>query len=63
MGFCNCSMFCCALLGVHSSFAIILIGKRASCFALFVFLVSRDYCVALPRGVTVLSAVCDCCIS
>ena len=23
MGFCNCSMFCCALLGVHSSFAII----------------------------------------
>ena len=26
--FCNCSMFCCALLYVHSSFAIILIGKR-----------------------------------
>ena len=24
----NCSMFCCALLFVHSSFAIILIGKR-----------------------------------
>ena len=23
MGFCNCSMFCCALLCVHSSFAII----------------------------------------
>ena len=28
MGFCNCSMFCCALLCVHSSVAIILIGKR-----------------------------------
>ena len=29
VGFCNCSMFCCALLCVHSSFAIILMGKRA----------------------------------
>ena len=28
MGFCNCSMFCCTLLYVHSSFAIILMGKR-----------------------------------
>ena len=28
MGFCNCSTFCCALLCVRSSFAIILIGKR-----------------------------------
>ena len=27
MGFCNCSMFRCALLYVHSSFAIILVGK------------------------------------
>ena len=27
MGFCNCSMVCCALLYVHSSFAIILMGK------------------------------------
>ena len=27
MGFCNCSMFCCALLCVHSSFAIISMGK------------------------------------
>ena len=25
---CNCSMFCCSLLYVHSSFAIILMGKR-----------------------------------
>ena len=28
VGFCNCSMFCCTLLCVHSSFAIILMGKR-----------------------------------
>ena len=27
LGFCNCSMFCCALLCVHSSFAIISMGK------------------------------------
>ena len=25
---CNCFMFCCALLYVHSSFAIILMGKK-----------------------------------
>ena len=63
MGFYNCSMFCFVLLCVHSSFAIILVGKRAGCFALFVFLVSPDFCVALPHGVTALSAVCDCGIS
>ena len=28
MGFCNYSMFCCALLCFDSSFAIILMGKR-----------------------------------
>ena len=28
VGVCNCSMFCCMLLYVHSSFAIILMGKR-----------------------------------
>ena len=27
MGFLNCSMFCSALLFVHSTFAIILMGK------------------------------------
>ena len=59
MGFCSCSMFCCALLCVHSSFAIISIGKRerAGCFALFVFLVSRVCCVALPHDASGLSAV------
>ena len=28
MGVCNCSKFCCTLLYVHSSIAIILMGKR-----------------------------------
>ena len=64
MGLCNCSMFCCALLCVHSSFANPLDGEeRADCFALFVFLVSRECCVALPHNVTGLSAICDCGIS
>ena len=58
VGVCTCSMFCCTLLYVPSSFAIILMGKRD-----FVFLVSRDCCVALPRGTVGLSAVCDCGIS
>ena len=56
-------MFYCTLLYVHSSFAIILMGKRDGCFAWFVFLVSRDCCVALPRSAMGLSAVCDCGIS
>ena len=34
VGFCNYSMFCCVLLCVLSSFVIILMGKRAGCFAL-----------------------------
>ena len=28
VGVCNCSTFCCTLLYVHSSIAIILMGKR-----------------------------------
>ena len=28
VGICNCSMFCCTLLYVHSSIAIILMGNR-----------------------------------
>ena len=28
VGFCNCSIFCCALLYFHSSFAITFMGKR-----------------------------------
>ena len=37
--------------------------ERAGCFALFVFLVSPDCCVAFPHDATSLSAVCDCGIS
>ena len=37
--------------------------ERAGCFALFVFLVSSDCCVALSHDATGLSAVCDCGIS
>ena len=37
--------------------------KRAGCFALFVFLVSRGCFVAFPHDATGLSAVCDCGIS
>ena len=62
--FCNCSMFCRALLYVHSSFAIILMWERELVvFTCFVFLVSDDCCVALPYNVTGLSAVFDCGIS
>ena len=65
VGFCNCSMFCCELLCVHSSFAIVLVGKRemVALLCLFVFLVSRDCCVALTHDTMCLSAVCDCGIS
>ena len=62
MGFLNCSVCWCALLCVHSSFVISSIGK-SGCFALFVFLVSHDCCVAFPHDATGLSAVCDCGIS
>ena len=37
--------------------------ERSGCFGLFVFLVSRDCCVALSHDATALSAVCDCGIS
>ena len=63
MGSCNLAMFCCTLLYVSSSFAIILMGKKAGCFAKGLFLVSRGCCVALPCGVMGLSAVFDCVIS
>ena len=63
VGFCNRSMFGCALLCVHSSFPIISMGKRAACIALFVFLLSRDFCMDLPHDATCFSAVCECGIS
>ena len=57
-------MFCCTLLYVHFYYCNHLNGEeRAGCFALFVFLVSRDDLVAHPHGAMGLSAVCDCGIS
>ena len=54
VGFYNCSMFCCALLYAHSSFVVILMGKRELVALLFfVFLVSRDCGVALPHDAEV----------
>ena len=60
MRVCNCSMFCCTLLYVPYSFAIILMGKRE-----LVALISLSHhcCVAIPRGAMGSSAVCDCGIS
>ena len=54
VGVCNCSMFCCTLLYVHSSIAIILIGKRE----LIALLNLAPWCLvmverlflAVPRG-------------
>ena len=54
MRVCNCSMFCCTLLYVHSSIAIILMGKRE----LIVLLNLSFWCLvmverlflAVPRG-------------
>ena len=54
MGVCNCSMFCCTLLYVHSSIAIILMGKR-ELIALFnlsskcLMMVERLF-LTVPRG-------------
>ena len=54
MGVCNCSVFCCTLLYVHSSIAIILMGKRE----LVALLDLSSWCLvmverlflAMPRG-------------
>ena len=51
---CNCSMFCCMLLYVHSSIAIILMGKRELVALLnlsswCLVMVERLFLV-LPRG-------------
>ena len=54
MGVCNCSMFCCTLHYVHSSIAIILMGKRE----LIALLNLSSWCLvmverlflAVPRG-------------
>ena len=54
MGVCNCSIICCTLLYVHSSIAIILMGKRE----LIALLNLSSWCLvmveqlflAVPRG-------------
>ena len=54
VGVCNCSMFCCTLLCVRSSIAIILMGKRE----LVSLLILSSWCLAMvgrlfhamPRG-------------
>ena len=54
VGMCNCSMFCCMLLYVHSSIAVILMGKRE----LVALLTLSYWCLvmverlslAVPRG-------------
>ena len=43
MGGCYCSMFCCTLLYVHSSFAISLMGKRE----LIALLVLSCWCLVI----------------
>ena len=54
MGVCNCSMFCCTLLYVHFSIAIILMGKRELIALLnlsswCLVMVERLY-LTVPRG-------------
>ena len=54
VGLFNCAMFCCTLVNVHSSFAIILMGKRE----LVALLSLSSWCLmvvvrlflAVPRG-------------
>ena len=46
VGVCNCSMFCRTLLYVHSSIAIILMGKRA----LIALLNLSSWCLVMPQG-------------
>ena len=54
MGVCNCSMFCCTLIHLHFSIAVILLGKRE----LVTLLNLSSWCLvmverlflAVPRG-------------
>ena len=54
MGVCNCSLFCCTLPFVHSSIAIILMGKRELIALLnlssWCLLVVERLFLAVPRG-------------
>ena len=59
MGFCSYSVFCCALLCVHSGLAIILMDMEELVVWLVCLHVSRACSAALPCGAMGLSAVCD----
>ena len=54
MGVCNCTMFCCMLLYVHSSIAIILMWKRELIALLnlssWCFVMVERLFLAVPRG-------------
>ena len=54
VGVCNCSVFCCTLLYVHSSIAIILMGKRELIALLnlssWCLLMVERLFLAVPRG-------------
>ena len=54
VGVCNCSMFCCMLLYVHSSIATILMGKRELIALLnlssWCLVVVERLFLAVPRG-------------
>ena len=54
MGVCSCSVFCCTLLYVHSSIAIILMGKRELIALLnlssWCLVVVERLFLAVPRG-------------
>ena len=53
MGVCNCSMFCCTLLYVHSCNAIILMGKRVVAMlnlSSWCLVMAERLFLAVPRG-------------
>ena len=54
VGVCNCSMFCCMLLYVHSSIAITLMGKRELIALLnlssWCLMIVERLFLAVPRG-------------
>ena len=54
MGVCNCSIYCCALLYVHSGVVVVLMGKRGlvallNLSSMCLVLVGRLF-LAVPRG-------------
>ena len=57
VGVCNCSMFCCTLLYVHSSIAIILVEKRE--LVALLDLSSWSLVMVEPLFLAVHRVVCD----